>query len=131
MTTKKYGDLIARAKRGVHYWTRIAMRNFTEDLLARMAKRDMNNAALAAAADVSPAYITKVFRGSENFTLETMSKLALAVGCHVRVQLAPNTREEIKINVPTGNTVTQVASGSAPHIRLVASEGITIDAKAA
>lgn len=114
MTTKKYGDLVARAKRSVHYWTRVAMRDFTEDLLARMARRDMSNAALAIAANVSPAYITKVLRGSENFTLETMSKLALAVGCHVRVQLASNTREDIQIGAPSGDTITQVANGAAP-----------------
>jgi transcriptional regulator with XRE-family HTH domain len=132
MTIKKYGDLVARAKRGVYYWTRVAMRDFTEDLLARMAKRDMNNAALATAADVTPAYITKVLRGSENFTLETMSKLALAVGCHVRVQLASNTREDnIQIDAPSGDTITQVANGAAPRLRLVASQGTIVAAKAA
>jgi plasmid maintenance system antidote protein VapI len=48
----------------------------------------MNNATLAEAAGVSPAYITKVLRGSENFTLETMSKLAMAVGGKVRIHIA-------------------------------------------
>lgn len=132
MNSKRYGDLVARAKRGVHYWTRVAMRDFTEDLLVRMAKRDMSNAALATAADVSPAYVTKVLRGSENFTLETMSKLALAVGCHVRIQLASNTREDnIHIEAPSCDTITQVANGAAPRLRLVASRGTIVAAKAA
>lgn len=64
------------------------MRDFTDDLLKRMAALGMTNVTLAEAAGVSPAYITKVFRGSENFTLETMSKLAMAVGGKVRIHIA-------------------------------------------
>lgn len=64
------------------------MRDFTNDLLTRMNARDMSNSALAEAAGVTPAYITKVLRGSENFTLETMTKLSMAVGGKLRVHIA-------------------------------------------
>jgi plasmid maintenance system antidote protein VapI len=64
------------------------MRDFTDDLLKRMGVLKMNNAMLAEATGVSPAYITKVLRGSENFTLETMSKFAMAVGGKVRIHIA-------------------------------------------
>lgn len=87
MTLTKYSRFVSRASRGVAYWTRVAMRDFSEDLLERMGVLKMNNAALAEAAGVSPAYITKVFRGSENFTLETMTKLAMAVGGKVRIHI--------------------------------------------
>lgn len=127
MLSAKYGRFIARAKRGIHYWTRLAVRDFTEELVSRMAARKMNNAALAAEAKVSPAYVTKVLRGSENFTLETMNKLALAVGCHVRVRLASNAAEEIRVGTIARNTVTQVRNGTATGIYLIASGGRTID----
>jgi plasmid maintenance system antidote protein VapI len=95
MALNKYSGLVARAKRSVAYWTRVAMRDFTEDLIGRMATRGMNNAALAAAAKVSPAYVTKVLRGSENFTLETMTKLAMAVGGKVHVHIADQSARTI------------------------------------
>lgn len=88
MSTNKYTQFITQAKRGVAYWTRVAMRDFTDDLLKKMTAREMTNAALAKAADVSPAYVTKILRGSENFTLETMTKLAMAVGGKVRVHIS-------------------------------------------
>ncbi len=88
MALTKYAKFLKNAPRTAAYWTRVAMRDFTEDLLARMSARKMNQAALAEAANVSPAYITKVLRGSENFTLETMTKLAMAVGGKVRIHIA-------------------------------------------
>jgi transcriptional regulator with XRE-family HTH domain len=108
MTLNKYAGLFSRAKRSVAYWARVAMRDFTEDLLSKMRGPDMNNAALAAAAGVSPAYITKVMRGAENFTLETMAKLALAVGCKVRIHIAPLTHETYWVDMPTSMTTTVV-----------------------
>ena len=88
MSLTRYSGFLSRASRGVAYWSRVAMRDFTDDLLKRMGILNMNNATLAEAAGVSPAYITKVLRGSENFTLETMSKLAMAVGGKVRIHIA-------------------------------------------
>ncbi|MGH9438172.1 MAG: helix-turn-helix domain-containing protein [Terriglobia bacterium] len=88
MAFTKYAKFLKNAPRTAAYWTRVAMRDFTEDLLARMSAKKMNQAALAEAANVSPAYITKVLRGSENFTLETMAKLAMAVGGKVRIHIA-------------------------------------------
>lgn len=88
MPFTKYSGFLTRASRSVAYWSRVAMRDFTDDLLKRMAFLKMNNAMLAEAAGVSPAYITKALRGTENFTLETMSKLAMAVGGKVRIHIA-------------------------------------------
>jgi plasmid maintenance system antidote protein VapI len=85
------------------------MRDFTDDLLKRMGILKMNNAMLAQAAGVSPAYITKVLRGSENFTVETMSKLAMAVGGKVRIHIADQ-----KAQTYWADTSGTVASSSGP-----------------
>lgn len=58
------------------------------ELTARMKALGMSNSDLARATGVSPAYITKLFRGPSNISLETIAKLALAVGCQPHVHLA-------------------------------------------
>ena len=42
---------------------------------------------VAASMKTSPAYISKVFRGDANLTIETMVKLARSLGCHLEVKL--------------------------------------------
>ena len=37
---------------------------------------------------MSPAYITKLFRGPTNLSIETLTKLADALGCKVHLHLA-------------------------------------------
>lgn len=112
MALTKYAKFLKNAPRTAAYWTRVAMRDFTEDLLTRMSVRKMNQAALAEAANVSPAYITKVLRGSENFTLETMTKLAMAVGGKVRIHIADESARTYWIDsisgvAPRGEPATQ------------------------
>lgn len=70
-------------------WAQLAWLEFTEELLALMTAQNVTRAELARRVGVSPAYITKVFRGTVNLTLETMSRLALAVGASVRLHVAP------------------------------------------
>lgn len=84
---RKYARLIRDAKASVEYWTQAAIREFVRDLLARMDAREMSRAELASKIDASPAYVTKIMRGNANFTLESMTKLAMAVGGKVRVQI--------------------------------------------
>jgi len=122
MTLKKYANFLSRARRGAAYWTRVAMRDFTEELLARMGS-SMSRAALADAAGVSPSYITKVLRGSENFTIETMTKLALAVGGKVRLHIADLDAETRWFDSYTTTSVKAVGLRdvtSAPELRAVA-----------
>jgi transcriptional regulator with XRE-family HTH domain len=61
--------------------------DFTDALEDLMRRRNVNKSELARRIETSPAYITKILRGSTNFTLETMVKLVRAVEgrLHVRV----------------------------------------------
>src|SRR5262245_48124236 len=72
----------------VDYWSEAALLSFTEDLLNLMGD-DVTQAELARRVGVSRGYISRVFRGVENLTLETMTKLAIAVGGSVRLHVAP------------------------------------------
>lgn len=60
--------------------------DFTDALEALMQRRGVNKSELARRIETSPAYITKILRGSTNFTLETMVKLVrvLEGELHVR-----------------------------------------------
>jgi plasmid maintenance system antidote protein VapI len=77
--------------RDVAYWSELAFLCFTEDLLKMMGD-SVSQAGLARRVGVSRGYISRVFRGVENLTLETMTKLALAVGGSVRLHVAPQNR---------------------------------------
>lgn len=83
----KYGHLIKRVVGGVDYWTQAAMRRFVLEIDRRMRDQSMSRALLAEKLSTSPAYVTKVMRGDVNFTLETMTKLALAVGGRLQIEI--------------------------------------------
>ena len=61
---------------------------FLMELTTFMRAHQITNAELARRAGVSAAYITKVFRGPSNLSIETLTKLADAIGCRVHVHLA-------------------------------------------
>ena len=81
----------AKQARDVAYWSEAAFLSFTEDLLKMMGD-DVSQAELARRVGVSRGYVSRVFRGLENLTLETMTKLALAVGGSVQLHVAPQKR---------------------------------------
>lgn len=60
--------------------------DFTDSLEALMQRRGVNNSELARRIETSPAYITKILRGSTNFTLETMVKLVRALNGELHVR---------------------------------------------
>lgn len=81
----KYSGLLRRATHSVDYWTQVSIRAFVRDLMDRMDNKGVTQAALAEKIGASPAYISKVMRGDANFTLETMTKLAMAVDGKIKV----------------------------------------------
>jgi transcriptional regulator with XRE-family HTH domain len=88
--TSKYATFYKAAIESTEYWTQVAILDFVRDLRARMDQQQprLTRAALAAKLNTSPAYVTKVLRGEANFTLETMTKLALAVDGKIRIHIS-------------------------------------------
>lgn len=100
--------------RDLAYWSEVAFLTFTEDLLGMMGN-DVTQAELARRVGVSRGYISRVFRGTENLTLETMTKLALAVGGSVRLRVIPQARTAHRDDVPSaGDEIAAEPTGSAP-----------------
>ena len=60
-------------------WTDKSVR-IANKVVAALAERKMSKQALAALLGVSPQYVSKIVKGGENLTLETISKLEKALG---------------------------------------------------
>jgi len=89
--TKKYDvrALYDKAKKSDTFWIEKALLEFTEDVIGRMEQVGMSRSQLAAEIDASPAYVTKILRGSTNFTLQSMVRIGRALGCELRTHLQP------------------------------------------
>lgn len=85
--SKKLLAFIDEAKRSDSYWVEKAKLGFAMSLERWRRLSGLSNKELAEKIDTSPAYITKVFRGDTNFTIETMVKLARACGGRLDIQI--------------------------------------------
>jgi len=62
-------------KKWLNYSSQIARR-----ILAKIEENNLSQADLARALDVSPQQISKIVKGKENLTLETIAKISSAIG---------------------------------------------------
>jgi len=99
-TVKTFADLFKEARLSDAYWVETAIMEFTSDIYAEMKRQKKNKSDLAAIIGTSPAYITKVFSGSANFTIETMVKLSRALGCRLHVKAVHNDYKVSWFNAP-------------------------------
>ncbi len=78
--SKSFARLLSDAKQRDSYWVARAIAAFTEELHHLAEQQQISRAELARLLGTSPAYITKIFRGNVNFTVDTMVRLAHALG---------------------------------------------------
>ncbi len=88
MSKKSFAALYAKLEPTPAYQASALAVNFLADVHARMQAHGMTQAELARKVGVSPAYITKLFRGSANLSVETMAKFSDAVDCKLHLHLA-------------------------------------------
>jgi transcriptional regulator with XRE-family HTH domain len=79
MAKKSFRSLLEKARKRDAYWVGKAIHDFTEDLFRLMEEQGVNKAELARRIGKTPAYVTKVFRGDTNFTIDSMVKFAHAL----------------------------------------------------
>ena len=87
MKAKSFAELFENAKERETYLTASIILEFTEGLHDLMQQNNISRKDLAKRLGTSPAYITKVLRGDINFTIDSMVKLAKAVGGTVQVHI--------------------------------------------
>lgn len=85
---RNYRAFIKRARASVDYWLEVALGDFTEDLARRMDDQGVTQAELSRRLRATPAYVSRVMGGSENLSLRTMTKLALALDAKIRIHVA-------------------------------------------
>ena len=84
--SKQNSNSLDRFRGTLDYELANAEMDFTDTLETLMQRRGVNNSELARRIETSPAYITKILRGSTNFTLETMVKLVRALDGELHVR---------------------------------------------
>jgi len=85
------------------YWEERAILEITQDIQEKMNAQGVTRAELARRLGKTPPYITKILRGNTNFTLETMVKIARALGCELRTRLQSEGTQSVWFEVLTGN----------------------------
>jgi plasmid maintenance system antidote protein VapI len=85
---ERFNQFIQEAEKSVNYWVDGPITEFAEDIWRLMEEQKVSRAELARRLGTSRAYVTKLLGGNANFTLETMTKVAMAFGCTVHVHVA-------------------------------------------
>jgi transcriptional regulator with XRE-family HTH domain len=90
---KSFAQLLSEAKTRDSYWVARAIATFTEELHQLAEQQQISRADLARLLGTSPAYITKIFRGNVNFTVDTMVRLARALGGQLHLHVGRQDHE--------------------------------------
>jgi transcriptional regulator with XRE-family HTH domain len=93
MKEASFAELFEEAKKHDAYWVADAIYAFTKELHKLTETAKVSRTELARRLAVSPAYVTKIFRGDVNFTIDTMVRLARAIGGKVHLHVAPDEHE--------------------------------------
>jgi transcriptional regulator with XRE-family HTH domain len=79
--------ILAKSRETLDYKIESARVDFTEEALGIMAGQGISKADLARRLGVSNPYVTKLLGGGANLTLESMVRLAEALGCSISTHL--------------------------------------------
>ncbi len=85
---ERYRGFLEEARKSVDYWVDGPITEFAEDIWRLMEEQKVSRAELARRLGTSRAYVTKLLGGNANFTLQTMTKVAMALGATVHVHVA-------------------------------------------
>lgn len=82
-------SMLTKARPTHAYKLETAKVEFTEGVATLMERHGITQSELAKRIGVSPPYITKILRGTTNFTLDTMVKIATALDAEYCSHLQP------------------------------------------
>lgn len=112
------------------YWVESAKLQFAVRLERRRRAAGLSYKAVAEKLGTSAAYISKVFRGDTNVTIESMVKLARATGGHLDIQIPGEAVEPQQwIGKDCFNFIAQ--TGKTPHITVSSSSVLDLTLAAA
>lgn len=85
--SKRFAGFIATRKQTDSYWVESAKLDFSIEMEKRRKIAGLSYADIAEKIGSSAAYITKVFKGDANFTIESMVKLSRATGGKLHIKI--------------------------------------------
>lgn len=85
--SKNLRTFVENAKKEDFYWVEKLKLDFALELDRRRRVLDMTGTEFAKELGVSRAYVSKVFRGDANLTIESMVKIARAAGARVNLSM--------------------------------------------
>jgi len=85
--SSKIKAFLEKAALSDSYWANKAKLGFAVSLEERRKSAGLSYKDMAVKLESSPAYMTKVFRGDANLTIESMVKLARATGGQLRLEI--------------------------------------------
>ena len=95
MTIKSFKEIREKYQKHDSYWSERAKLHYSMAFNRLFKKKGITQSELAKNLGTSSAYITKVFRGDTNFTIETMVKLARSVDGELHIDIVtPIEKEE-------------------------------------
>jgi transcriptional regulator with XRE-family HTH domain len=94
-----FEELFKQAEQQLAYWVEGAKNEFTEKTVRRMQELNVTRTELADRLGKKQPHITRLLRGNNNFTIETMVQIAEALDCHFRCHLEPAECETVWINI--------------------------------
>lgn len=89
MTRRTMRELWEQAERRPDFHKELAILEFTEELWRVMHEKGVTGTELGRRIGSSQAYISRVLNGGANFTLGSMTKLAMGLGVELKMHLAP------------------------------------------
>jgi transcriptional regulator with XRE-family HTH domain len=87
--TERFADLLQRAELSDAYQIDRLKVEISERIYNAMTQQDISNAELSRRLGKSRAYVTKLLRGTTNFTLESLVRISRALSCEVEFELLP------------------------------------------
>lgn len=84
---KSFDSIFEQSYQSSTFWEELAILSFTGSVVERLEALGMTKKNLAEELGVSPAYVTKLIGGNNNFTIRTMVKIARHLKCELNVSL--------------------------------------------
>jgi transcriptional regulator with XRE-family HTH domain len=129
MISKKLNDFIEKAKLSDTYWVEKAKLDYAIQLDKFRKFSELSNKDLASKLGTSAAYISKIFRGESNLTIESMVKTARAANAELQISLIPNQNitsqwvgRIVKLNAKQQHKLAPVHSTRTAEINFAANE---------
>jgi len=99
MPERLFKNLLRKYENTVDFRLEVLINDLTEKLCVRMKENGITRSELAEKMNVTPAAVTKILRGNNNFTLRTLLILSDAVDARMMIDILP--KKESSVKVPT------------------------------